>query len=216
MSTGPFEMLMSCVANWATMVRVYAVYNVHTLWRVRCVCVCYVHMYINVYVSVCTVYMYVCICVCMNQGRSYQRHPEQHIFKAALSVASVCVCVCVCVCHCVCVHLCVYASGVCVLKENHTLYITYVRPSQLSGAREATLGSYFGAGEVPTVMAYTDCDGQEPQLANCTGFQYDPYIPSWYCNDGTIAGVKCFGECDIVVLLYCCLFACKCGTVKAF
>ena len=44
-------------------------------------------------------------------------------------------------------------------------------------------------------MAYTDCDGQENQFANCTGFLYSPYVPQWYCTrDTTIAGVMCFGE----------------------
>ena len=43
-------------------------------------------------------------------------------------------------------------------------------------------------------MAYTNCFGQENQLANCTGFQYSPYVPQWYCSDRTIAGVMCISE----------------------
>ena len=40
-------------------------------------------------------------------------------------------------------------------------------------------------------MAYTDCYGGENELANCYGFYYSPYIPS-YCSDSTVAGVMCF------------------------
>ena len=66
--------------------------------------------------------------------------------------------------------------------------------SLLSGAFNATHGSYFGDSGLPTVMAYTDCFGQESQFSNCTGFRYDPYIPQWYCSDNTIAGAQCIGE----------------------
>lgn len=63
-----------------------------------------------------------------------------------------------------------------------------------AGALNATHGSYFGNSGLPTVMAYTNCFGQENQLANCTGFQYSPYVPQWYCSDRTIAGVMCISE----------------------
>ncbi|CAI8045096.1 Deleted in malignant brain tumors 1 protein [Geodia barretti] len=62
------------------------------------------------------------------------------------------------------------------------------------GAYNATHSSYYGDSGLTTVMAYTDCFGQESQLANCTGFRYSPYIPQWYCDDSTIAGVMCIGE----------------------
>jgi deleted-in-malignant-brain-tumors protein 1 len=61
------------------------------------------------------------------------------------------------------------------------------------GAYNATRSSYYGDSGLTTVMAYTDCYGQESQLANCTGFRYSPYIPQWYCDDSTIAGVMCIG-----------------------
>ena len=62
---------------------------------------------------------------------------------------------------------------------------------QFSGAVRAVGGSYFGSGDLPIVMAYTDCYGSENQLANCSGFHYSPYIPHWYCSDQTLAGVVC-------------------------
>ena len=57
------------------------------------------------------------------------------------------------------------------------------------------LDSYYGDGDYPVIMAYTDCYGDESQLANCSGFYYDPFIPSFYCdNGGHVAGVECQGE----------------------
>ena len=63
-----------------------------------------------------------------------------------------------------------------------------------TGAFNATRRSYFGDSDLTTVMAYPDCYGQEPQFGNCTGFDYSPYIPQWYCSDQTIAGVMCIGQ----------------------
>lgn len=68
---------------------------------------------------------------------------------------------------------------------SHSLY---------TGALEATTRSYFGAGDLPTTMAYVDCYGTESELADCYGFRYSPYIPSWYCSDSTVAGVVCLGK----------------------
>lgn len=64
------------------------------------------------------------------------------------------------------------------------------------GASDVLFGSYFGAGNLPIVIAYTNCYGYEPQLANCSGFSGSdpPYIPSWYCTANTVAGVRCIGE----------------------
>ena len=47
---------------------------------------------------------------------------------------------------------------------------------------------------MPVVMAYTDCYGVESEIANCSGFNYDPYIPSWYCTPERTAGVKCLSK----------------------
>lgn len=70
-------------------------------------------------------------------------------------------------------------------------------------ASDALFGSYFGAGDLPIVMAYTDCYGYEPQLANCSGFSGtgSPFIPSWYCNANTVAGVRCIGEHWAIIML---------------
>ncbi|CAI8036273.1 Deleted in malignant brain tumors 1 protein, partial [Geodia barretti] len=64
-----------------------------------------------------------------------------------------------------------------------------------NGALRALSNSYFGSGDLPTLMAYTDCYGRESELANCYGFRYSPYIPS-YCSNSTVAGVKCWTECN--------------------
>ena len=72
-----------------------------------------------------------------------------------------------------------------------------------AGAYNATRRSLFGEVEdVATTMSYTDCDGQENQIANCTGFQYSPYVPRWYCSNDTLAGVMCAGEFTRDYLVY--------------
>ena len=67
------------------------------------------------------------------------------------------------------------------------------------------LSPYFFAGALQTIhglhgsfpiMAYLLCTGSEPQLGNCTGFSLSPYIPSWYCNSHTLAGVRCSGKAE--------------------
>ena len=62
-----------------------------------------------------------------------------------------------------------------------------------AGALRASYGSEFGDGGLGIVIGYSDCYGDEPQFGNCSGFSYPPYIPSWYCNNNTLAGVKCLG-----------------------
>ena len=69
------------------------------------------------------------------------------------------------------------------------IYVSFI------GALRAIGSSYFGSGDLPTIMAYTDCYGTENELSNCYGFRYTPpYIPHWYCSDNTVAGVECLGK----------------------
>ena len=37
------------------------------------------------------------------------------------------------------------------------------------------------------------CSGTEPQVANCS-YTLSNYFPSYYCNQRTVAGVKCVGR----------------------
>ncbi len=63
------------------------------------------------------------------------------------------------------------------------------------GSSGAIYGSYFGAGNLEAVVASTNCNGNEPQLANCSGFSNPPYyVPTWYCGEHTVVGVRCIGE----------------------
>ena len=62
-----------------------------------------------------------------------------------------------------------------------------------SGASDAVYGSFFGAGDLPIILAYPFCVGYEPQLANCSGIYFGSSVPS-YCNQDNVAGVRCIGE----------------------
>ena len=64
-----------------------------------------------------------------------------------------------------------------------------------AGALRASQGSEYGDGGIGIAVGSTYCDGSEPQLGNCSGFLYPPYIPSWYCSNNTLAGVQCLGTC---------------------
>ena len=67
-------------------------------------------------------------------------------------------------------------------------------PPSPTGASATYFSSYFGSGTtgIP-VVGYMGCSGTEPQVANCS-YTLSNYFPSYYCNQRTVAGVKCVGR----------------------
>ena len=84
-------------------------------------------------------------------------------------------------------------------KETSCSTCMYLDPA---AGLQPLYNSYFGSGDYSILVGYLSCSGYESQVANCSGFRYSNYIPS-YCNAANVAGVRCLGEgVSVGVFLY--------------